>query len=428
MLETNTRAFKTGTFYLSADVADAGTFTVSYPTGTSDGDFEQGVGHFIVLNGAKLYQPKDIGLSFGDTSVTVTNRTGGTLPGGQTGYFNFNQPGVKLPRFARGDSQTTLKRIPALKMVPVNVNLAAPTTASSTCVAASQSVALGAAFVLNGALATNGVVTFDYARNVVAAWTTTAILTITGTDILGRTIVETTASGASHTGKKAFKTVTSVTSNASITSATIGNGVIFGLPFRIDNERQILAEIENGVALARLPEIVRSTVWIAEADVDAGTAAYVYPGVAGQVVAAQCAIQTGITTGGTITFNVAGGSAVVGLSLVVPNSAAAGDVVKGVPTSLTGATGAITALQSVTVVGDAAFNASSNLMVSVDVRRTSLMNGTFVAGLAVDTKSTSTTADVFGTYSPVTTPDGSVNYDLVVLVPQPEYVGSQYAG
>lgn len=428
MLETNTRAFKTGTFYLSADVADAGTFTVSYPTGTSDGDFEQGVGHFIVLNSAKLYQPKDIGLSFGDTSVTVTNRTGGTLPGGQTGYFNFNQPGVKLPRFARGDSQTTAKRIPALKMEPVNINLAAPTTASSTCVAASQSVALGAAFVLNGANVTGGVAVFDYARNVVAAWTTTAILTITGTDIIGRTIVETTASGTSHTGKKAFKTVTSVTSNASITSATIGNGVVFGLPFRIDNERQILAEIENGTALARLPEIMRATTLVGKTLVDAGTSTYVFPGVAGQVVGAGLATQTAQTTGGTITFNVAGGSAVVGLSLVVANSAAAGTVVKNVPTSLTGATGAITATQSVTIVGDSGFSSESDLSVWVDVRRTSLMNGTFVAGLAVDTKSTSTTADVFGTYSPVTTPDGSVNYDLIVMVPQPEYVGSQYAG
>lgn len=427
-MEANLKAFKTATFYLSADVADAGTFTVSYPTGTSDGDFEQGMGHYIMLNGAKLYQPKDIGLSFGDTSVTVTNRTGGTLPGGQTGYFNFNMPGQKLGRFAQGDAQTKQVRLPALKMIPVSVNLAAPTTASSTCVSASQSVALGAAFLLNGALATNGVVTFDYARNVVAAWTTTAILTITGTDILGRTLVETTASGTSHTGKKAFKTVTSVTSNASITSATIGNGVVFGLPFRVDNERQVLSEIENGVALARLPEIVRTGVWISEADMDAGTAAYIYPAVAGQVVGAGIALQTAVTTGGTITFNVAGGSAVVGLSLVVPNSAAAGDVVKGTPTSLTGATGAITALQSVTVVGDAAFNASCIGMVHVDVRRTSLINGTFVAGLAQDTKSTSTTADVFGTYSPVTTPDGSVNYDLVLLVPQPEYVGSQFAG
>src|SRR3982751_2265214 len=91
----------------------------------------------------------------------------------------------------------------------------------STDVAASQSVGAGASFIINGARATSGVATFDVPRNIVAAWTTTSVLTFTGTDAYGATIVENSASGASHTGKKAFKTITSVSSTASITGATI---------------------------------------------------------------------------------------------------------------------------------------------------------------------------------------------------------------
>ena len=112
------------------------------------------------------------------------------------------------------------------------VSLGAPAAASGTDAAASQGVATGASFVLNGTRAAAGVVTFDVARNVVAAWTTTSILTITGKDEYGQTMSEVTASGTSHTGKKAFKTITSITSSATITAATVGSGTILGLPYR----------------------------------------------------------------------------------------------------------------------------------------------------------------------------------------------------
>lgn len=109
----------------------------------------------------------------------------------------------------------------------------APVVAASTSVAASQAVlaATVAGALINGAVATLGVATFDVPRNVVAAWTGTAIITITGKDKYGVTIVEASASGTSHTGKKAFKSISKITTNADITGFTAGSGAILGLSY-----------------------------------------------------------------------------------------------------------------------------------------------------------------------------------------------------
>lgn len=122
--------------------------------------------------------------------------------------------------------------------------------ASANAVATSQAVGAGAAFTINGALASGGVATFPTPRNVVAAWTTTSILTITGTDEYGSVMVETSASGTSHTGTKAFKTITSITSSASITGATVGTGVAIGLPYRVDLNGLIVAKQANATDAA----------------------------------------------------------------------------------------------------------------------------------------------------------------------------------
>ncbi len=93
--------------------------------------------------------------------------------------------------------------------------------------------ASGLATGINGALASGGVATFDVPRNVVAAWTGTAILTVTGTDAYGRVQTESSASGTSLAGKKAFKTVTGISVSANVTGLTVGTGDVFGLPFRV---------------------------------------------------------------------------------------------------------------------------------------------------------------------------------------------------
>lgn len=112
---------------------------------------------------------------------------------------------------------------------------------------------------LGGALTSGGVGTFATPRNVVITVTHASSVvamsgTITGTDQYGKTITEAwsvTATGTSKTftGKKAFKTVTSITetvaADASANSIVSGNGDVLGLPFKT---AQITAtkELEDG--------------------------------------------------------------------------------------------------------------------------------------------------------------------------------------
>src|SRR3546814_11170811 len=74
------------------------------------------------------------------------------------------------------------------------VNLGAPLTADADGVCASQAITAAAGGTINGAFATGGVATFDVPRNVVAAWTTAAVLTVTGTDAYGNALVDSSAS------------------------------------------------------------------------------------------------------------------------------------------------------------------------------------------------------------------------------------------
>jgi hypothetical protein len=132
-------------------------------------------------------------------------------------------------------------------------------TADADGACASQSVSSGVAALINGALASGGVATFATPRNVVAAWTNTAILTITGTDEYGAVLIETTASGTSHTGKKAFKTITSVVPNANITGATVGEGVVIGLPHRVDENGLLAARLDGAIDVATFVEADTTT-------------------------------------------------------------------------------------------------------------------------------------------------------------------------
>lgn len=113
-------------------------------------------------------------------------------------------------------------------------DLGTPIVGDADGVSASQTVTgAGTAFLINGALASGGAVTFDTPRNVVGAWTNTAIITITGTDLYGQAMTEVSASGTSHTGKKAFKTVTRVTTSATVTAATVGSGDVLGATYKV---------------------------------------------------------------------------------------------------------------------------------------------------------------------------------------------------
>jgi len=264
-------SFKTAEFVISADVADAGTFTVNYPTGFNRGDFEFAVGHYMTINGTRYNQPEDIGLSFGTSAVTVTNRSGGTIPATGRGFFNFARSGQTIAVKGRnGTVPNTAKRVNGAQVVVIN--LGAPITADADGICASQSGTAATAMTINGALASGGVATFDVPRNVVGAWTNTATLTVTGTDEYGKTIVETSASGTSMAGVKAFKTITSVVPSANITSATVGSGDVLGLPIHVPKATTgyILKEIQDdalataGTVVAGLAKNTESTATTAD--------------------------------------------------------------------------------------------------------------------------------------------------------------------
>lgn len=124
------------------------------------------------------------------------------------------------------------------------VDFGAVATADADGICASQSITAGTAALLNGAVGA----TLDIPRNVVAAWTGTAVMTVVGTDEYGQTMTEASASGTSMTGKKAFKSITSVNVSQNVTGCTVGTGDVLGLPYACANKSQIYAPQMDGAA------------------------------------------------------------------------------------------------------------------------------------------------------------------------------------
>ncbi len=310
--------FKVVEISLSANVATNGTFTVGYPQvdgrDGNQGDFENAVGHYFTALGATFTQPDDFTLSFGANAVTVTYLGATTLPQGTRVFFQLEQSGD--PETGGVDRRGVVNpfevnqasvNIPGLAGLALAlIKLGAPAAADADAACASQAITAAGTATLDGALAANGVVSFDAPRNVVAAWTGTAVMTVTGTDVYGQVVVESSASGTSLAGKKAFKTITAVDVSADVTGATVGTGDVFGLPVHLPSGSMVLKELEDG---------------------DVATA------------------------------------------------------------------------------------------------------GTLAAGLSVNTASTATTADVRGTYDPNSAADGDKNFELVVALPDPDFLGNpQFAG
>lgn len=233
----------TGT--LASAVATAGTFTVGYPTvngrTATRGRFSLGTKHKLSVIGKVFRAPEDMTLSFGASSVTVTYNGTTTIPAGSRFTFEFDRQGEANPVEYNGVTQYTPSEVAVL-------NLGSPGTADADGYCASQSITAAAGGTINGALATSSIGYADCptGRNVVAAWTGTAVLTVTGTDMYGNVVIESSASGTSLAGKKAFKTITAVATSADITSATVGTGDVIGLPVYLPSSGYVLKELEDG--------------------------------------------------------------------------------------------------------------------------------------------------------------------------------------
>lgn len=304
---TQANSFTAVEVVLGGALATSGTFVVTYPTGKTLADYENAVGHYFSALGAKYTQPDDFTIAFNAGSATITYKGATTIPAQTKLYVQLEEVGAGKTLSGYVNDGKTKVAIPSLRKIDsFQIDLGAAATAAANAISLSQALVTAGSpsALLNGATA--GIM--DVPRGIVAAWTGTAILTVTGLDQYGQVVVEKSASGTSLTGKKAFAKITSITTNADITGLTVGTAAgVLGLPVYLPTAGYVNAELQDGAT-----------------------------------------------------------------------------------------------------VGSA---------------------GTFAAGLAVNTPSTATTADIRGTYTPNAAPDGAKSLSLVVNLPDPTFLGNpQYAG
>ena len=417
---------------LASAVADTSTFTVSYPDRAApevgqfnEGDFYLAMGHTLIMGNQTLTFPADFDLTFGTSSITVTNYTGGSWPSGTKYRLGLNIAGK--PIFRENASTAvggrTVKRVGRGNTFKFTVT---PDVLDADGVAASQTVTgAGTAFVLNGALVSGGVAIFDVPRCVQAAWTNAAYITITGKDEYGNTIVEVSATGTSHYGTKAFAKVTSVTTSATITSATVGTSDTIGLPFFLPSRNNVLRVARDTVDL---PSKLYVTENVDATRLSAGTSCWALAPLASFVERATTCVDTAIVTGGDVTFKIATVT-IVGLTCTVADSAVVGSVVTDTPTTVNGAanaTNVVTADRTaIEIVPAAAFNGGGAIDVTLELNPW----GVFTPGIRTGNGSTSTTGDVRGTFRPPVACDGDIAFEMIVSTGDPSFVGiDQYGG
>lgn len=423
--------FKISQTTLGSAVATSGTITLSYPANTSAGSFAA-YGHKLWVDKLQklLSSPSDFTVSFGASDITITYLGSTTIPADARVNAQLNIEGSDNGEIETDLEESEVKHSALGNLI--NVNLGSPDTADANGIVKSQDLTSAGVFSVNttaaAAIAAAALAgTLDVPRNIVAAWTGTAVLTITGTDEYGNTIVESSASGTSLTGKKAFKTVTGISSSANITSLTVGTGDVLGLPFFVGDASKVLQELKDGALLARKPGKVYIMDRMLEAAVDAGTAHNIVCPVAGNISKLTTVCQSAVTTGGAITVEV-NTTAVDGLSLTIADAAAEGEVDSDTPT-VGDATTAVAVGDRIEIIPAAAFNASADIffILEIDVTPAGQLDGTFVAG--VSSAATATTGDVRGTYDPAQACDGSDAYNLLIASEEPKYLGvAQYAG
>lgn len=419
---------------LGADVADAGTFTVNYPAGYNLGDFENATGHMLVLNGDKLLQPQHIGLSFGAGAVTVTNNTGSTLPQGSKGVFGFQLVG--RPAALTGYSSVNkVQRVHATESRVLYIDFGAPATLDADGIWDGISVGAAAdtfdSTDMKAATANisgnAAVLDVPRALTLVGSAGADQVVTVNGYDEYDEAVSETLTANSTTpvAGKKAFKTVVSLSvaaGGAASKTLDIGWGDVLGLPVRVTDRSQIIAELQDGTIVCRSADLKRVDFQYTEAELDAAVVRYLTPGFAGYVVSSGIVIENTVTTGGALQFAV-NTTDIVGLAPTIADGGTAGTIYTDTPTG--DGTEIFAATDALRITPAAAINASAPVCGYVNCVQT---NGVFVAGLAKNTKSTATTADVRGTYDPNTACNGAVSFALMVLTAEPADLGNiQYS-
>lgn len=233
---------------LVAQVATGGTFTVPYPTGKTRGQFAQGSDVKLAVLGTVQQTfscPDDFVIAYGAALMTVTYNGAVTLLAATPYVLQVDEPAF--------GSLNTVGNVTVSKPIAlVALALGSPGASGATTIrtSAALTAAAGATAPAGGALVANGVAVLDArtGRNVVAAWTGAAILTVRGFDMFGNPMSEASASGTAFTGKKAFAKVTSIQVSADVTALTVGTGNVLGLPIAIRNASALLKESVDGAA------------------------------------------------------------------------------------------------------------------------------------------------------------------------------------
>lgn len=410
--------FKTSEVTLGSAVASGGTITFSYPDNTSAGSFAAYEHKLWVDKHQKLYSsPSDFTVSFGASDITVTYNGSTALPVGARLNAQFNIEGNDNGEVTERLNSSVIKRTTLASLI--KVTLGSPDIADVNGYVESQDLTSVGVFSVNttaaAAIAAAALAgTADAPRNVVAAWTGTAVLTVTGTDEYGNTIVESSASGTSLAGKKAFKTVTGISSSANITSLTVGTGDILGLPQFLDNAGYITAVEEGSTFYDKSSKVYLNSDTPA---LSSANQVYGVSPIAGYITAVAAVTTTAVTTAdSTITVKTAAGT--VGTVTIALAASAVGvvDTIDAIANSIVLANG------TVELENDAAPGAGAASFTTVIEP-----GGIVVAG--VSSAATATTGDVRGTYDPIAAMDGSTEISLYMISPEPKYKGvAQYAG
>ena len=229
---------------LGSTVGAGGSFSFNYPAGRGPNDYRGGANGVITSNSSQtlIQNIGDYSVAYGASQATVTVLRGRGFTAGEVIT-------VFLDRATIDGSDTRVMANPAKMglLSPVRVILGAPAAASANAICLSQALNTGATALLNGATA--GVL--DVPRALVAAWTNIAVLTVTGLDEFGVVVRESSASGTTFAGRKAFSRITSVTVSANVTGLTVGTSAILGLPVFLPNGTEIIREIQDdAVAVA----------------------------------------------------------------------------------------------------------------------------------------------------------------------------------
>lgn len=229
----------------SAAVATSGTVSIPYPSNKDSGAYAA-EGHAAIARGlnAALTLNSTFSLTFGTSAITFTYLGSTSIPAQTEILVQLNRKGTNGDLSKRVAASIKRSALTHVEMI----SLGAPDVADADGIFVSAALNTGVNGTISGALASGGVATFDVPRNVVGAWTNTAVLTVKGTDEYGNSVVESSGSGTSFAGKKAFKTITQVTVSANVTGLTVGSGDVLGLPIFLAGTGHVLKELQDGAA------------------------------------------------------------------------------------------------------------------------------------------------------------------------------------